>query len=85
MAAFNTLVKTTAETIRRQEQQLRPAPRKLLDIAATNGTRWTAALEIVPEKDDPHARPSTGNACREPAARLHVAQVLEPTTTGTAA
>ncbi len=38
-------VKTTSENVRRHDQQKRSAPRNQLNIAAANGTRWTATLD----------------------------------------
>ena len=53
-AAFNTLVKTAAEVIRRHEQQLHATLHK--NVAVTvRGQRVTVALDIVADEDDPHA------------------------------
>ena len=52
--AFNTLVKTAAEVIRRHEQQLHASLHKdvLVNVAAT---RWRVTLDIVPDEFEPHA------------------------------
>ena len=59
--AFNTLVKTAAEVIRRHEQQLHAILHKevLVNVAAT---RWRVTLDIVPDEFEPHAQLS---ACDE--------------------
>jgi hypothetical protein len=53
-AAFNTLVKTAAEVIRRHEQQLHATLHKNIAITA-GGRRVTVTLDIVADEDDPHA------------------------------
>jgi hypothetical protein len=52
--AFNTLVKTAAEVIRRHEQALHAAMHKQFQIATDTG-RVLVTLDIVPDEFDPHA------------------------------
>ena len=53
-AAFNTLVKTAAEVIRRHEQQLQATLHRVVAVNAPGG-RWQVTLDIVPDDTDPHA------------------------------
>ena len=53
-AAFNTLVKTASEVIRRHEQQLHAQLNKTLYVAR-DGAWIKVTLEIVPAEDDPYA------------------------------
>ncbi len=53
-AAFNTLVKTASEVIRRHEQQEHARLHRELVISAAGGP-WRVTLDIVPDDDDPHA------------------------------
>jgi hypothetical protein len=52
--AFNTLVKTAREVIRRHEQQLHAQLHKALDVDTANG-RVRVMLDIVPDDDEPYA------------------------------
>ncbi len=52
--AFNTLVKTAAEVIRRHEQQLHAQLHKELRVD-TAEDRLTISFDIVPDEDAPHA------------------------------
>ena len=70
-AAFNTLVKTAHEVLRRHEQQLHARLHKQLDVAH-DGARITVALDIVPDDDDPHAWLSAHDAFGEALARVRV-------------
>lgn len=54
VSAFNTLVKTAAEVIRRHEQQLHATLHKNVAVTVL-GQRLTVALDIVADEDDPHA------------------------------
>lgn len=54
VAAFNTLVKTAAEVIRRHEQQLHASLHKSFYVDTADG-RVQVTLDIVPDEDDPHA------------------------------
>ena len=53
-AAFNTLVKTAAEVVRRHEQQAYAQLNKNVAVTVA-GNRWTVALEIVPDEFEPYA------------------------------
>ena len=52
--AFNTLVKTASEVIRRHEQQLHATLHKSLMVATTEAD-YKIQLDIVPDEDDPYA------------------------------
>lgn len=52
--AFNTLVKTASEVLRRHEQQRQAMLHRQLDVDTTEG-RVGVTLDIVPDDDDPHA------------------------------
>jgi hypothetical protein len=53
-AAFNTLVKTAAEFVRRHEQQLHATLHQQIEIAHKGG-RVTVSLDIEPDEDNPTA------------------------------
>ena len=53
-AAFNTLVKTASEVIRRHEQQLHAQLHKTEWVESDAG-RVQVTLDVVPDEDDPHA------------------------------
>jgi len=52
--AFNTLVKTASEVLRRHEQQRHAMLHREVDVDGPQG-RITVTLDIVPDEDDPHA------------------------------
>ena len=52
--AFNTLVKTASEFVRRHEQQLHASLHQSITVSAKS-MRVTVALDIVPDEDNPHA------------------------------
>jgi hypothetical protein len=52
--AFNTLVKTAAEVVRRHEQALHAQLHKEFMVDSSDG-RVKVTLDIVPDEDDPHA------------------------------
>ena len=54
VAAFNVLVKTAAEVVRRHEQALHAQHHKNVSVTA-GGRRVLVTLDIVPDEDDPHA------------------------------
>ncbi len=54
VSAFNTLVKTAAEVLRRHEQQLHASLHKEFTLDS-GGTRWRVCSDIVADEDDPHA------------------------------
>ena len=53
-SAFNTLVKTAAEVVRRHEQQLHASLHKEVLVNAA-AARWRVTLDIVPDEFEPHA------------------------------
>ena len=73
-AAFNTLVKTASEFVRRHEQQLHAALHQSI-IIMTGSARISVLLDIVPDEEHPHAILS---ACNEDG--HEVASVRVPTT-----
>ena len=71
VSAFNTLVKTAAEVIRRHEQQLHATLHR--NVAVTvRGQRVTVALDIVTDEDDPHALLSASDVLGETLAQVRV-------------
>jgi hypothetical protein len=52
-AAFNTLVKTAAEVLRRHEQQLHATMHREIDVG-DGAARLTVSTDIVADEDDPH-------------------------------
>jgi hypothetical protein len=71
-AAFNTLVKTASEVIRRHEQQLQATLHKEVAVRTTSGT-WRVTLDIVPDEMDPHALLAAWDAADERVAQVKVA------------
>ncbi|HET6599951.1 MAG TPA: hypothetical protein VFG60_08315 [Burkholderiaceae bacterium] len=71
-SAFNTLVKTAAEVLRRHEQQLHAQLHKHVAVSARAG-RIDVTLDIVPDEDDPHALLAAFDATGESLARVRVA------------
>ncbi len=72
VSAFNTLVKTAAEVIRRHEQQLHATLHK--NVAVTvRGQRVTVTLDINADEDDPHALLSASDVFGEVLAQVRVA------------
>ncbi|MBC7701029.1 hypothetical protein [Aquabacterium sp.] len=53
-AAFNTLVKTASEVIRRHEQQLHATLHKEVVVTVT-AQQWRVTLDIVADEYEPHA------------------------------
>lgn len=53
-SAFNTLVKTASEVLRRQEQQLHAARHKVMKVAARSG-RVSVTLDVVAADDEYYA------------------------------
>jgi hypothetical protein len=72
VSAFNTLVKTAAEVLRRHEQQLHAQYHKSITVS-TPGGQISVTLDIVPDEDDPHALLAAQNASGEQLAQLRVA------------
>jgi len=69
--AFNTLVKTASEVIRRAEQHLQATLHKRITVNCNAG-RVTVALDIVPDDDDPHALLSAADEGGTELARVKV-------------
>ncbi|WP_151638258.1 hypothetical protein [Noviherbaspirillum aerium] len=53
-SAFNTLVKTASEVLRRHEQQLHALLHKSITVSTASGN-INVLLDIVPDEDDPYA------------------------------
>jgi hypothetical protein len=70
-SAFNTLVKTASEVIRRHEQQLHARLHKQFDVTTAEG-RWEVTLDIVPDEDDPYALLAACGPDGEQAAQVRV-------------
>jgi len=71
-AAFNILVKTAAEVVRRHEQHQHAVLHKAVQVMAATG-RIDVTLDIVPDDDDPHALLSAHDADGTELARVRVA------------
>ena len=85
VSAFNTLVKTAAEVIRRHEQSLHAVLHKSVAVSGAAGTRWAVTLDIVPDEDDPHALLAAHDAFGDCAARVRVRADFRLSTTSAAA
>ncbi len=72
VSAFNTLVKTAAEVLRRHEQQLHAQLHKSIAVNTESG-QIVVSLDIVPDEDDPHALLAAHDALGEQLARVRVA------------
>ena len=70
-AAFNTLVKTASEVLRRHEQQLHALLHKRVVVNAASG-RITITLDVVPDEDDAHAMLGAHDAGGESLAQVRV-------------
>ena len=71
VSAFNTLVKTASEVLRRHQQQLHALYHKSVTVDAPSG-RITVTLDIVPDEYDPHALLAANDALGEPLAQVRV-------------
>lgn len=69
--AFNTLVKTASEFVRRHEQQLHASLNKSLLIAGPE-MDYKICLQIIPDEDEPYAYLSAFNADGEQLAKIKV-------------
>ncbi|MDQ2778384.1 MAG: hypothetical protein M3Y32_02370 [Pseudomonadota bacterium] len=83
-AAFNTLVKTAAEVVRRHEQQLHAVLHRELTLMH-EGERLRVTLDIVPDDDDPHAVLAAENVGGDPLASVRVAPNFKLTNASAAA
>ena len=71
-SAFNTLVKTAAEFVRRHEQQLHATLHQQIEIAH-NADRVTVSLDIEPDEENPSAMLRAADASGELLAEVRVA------------
>ena len=71
VSAFNTLVKTAAEVVRRHEQHLHAMHHKNVVVNAAAG-RISVTLDIVADEDDPHALLAAHDAAGDCLARVRV-------------
>ena len=83
-AAFNTLVKTAAEVLRRHEQQLHAQLHKRLAVGTPAGV-ISVTLDIVPDDDDPHALLGAQDAEGQSLAQVRVAPGFKLSQTSAAA
>ncbi|CAB3745676.1 hypothetical protein [Paraburkholderia humisilvae] len=79
VSAFNTLVKTASEVLRRHEQQLHAQLHKQVWVD-TADDRISVTLDIVPDDDDPHALLAAENASGETLANVRVAPTFKLST-----
>lgn len=70
--AFNTLVKTAAEFVRRSEQQLHASLHQSITVTA-GAARVTVCLDITPDDDNPYATLSAKDDNNELQAEVRVA------------
>lgn len=70
--AFNTLVKTANEVIRRHEQQLHAQLHKNVFVNTDDGGQIKVTLDIVPDEDDPYAMLSAFDVYGEEIAKVRV-------------
>ena len=71
-AAFNTLVKTAAEVIRRHEQQTHAERHRSVTVTGSGGERVTVKLDVVADEDEPYAELTALDAAGEELARVRV-------------
>ncbi|AXS79339.1 hypothetical protein [Dechloromonas sp. HYN0024] len=71
VSAFQTLIKTASEVLRRHEHQLYAQLHRKLTIEA-DGRPILVSLDIVPDEDDPYATLSAEDADGEPLAAVRV-------------
>jgi len=72
VSAFNTLVKTASEVLRRHEQHLHALHHQSVFVNAPSG-RLNVTLDIVSDEDDPHAVLAAFDAAGDTLARVRVA------------
>jgi hypothetical protein len=75
-AAFNTLVKTASEVLRRHEQQLHAQMHKRVSVSGAHGD-VEVTLDIVPDDYEPYALLSAFDAFGEPLAQQRVAPTFK--------
>ncbi|MDR6476392.1 hypothetical protein ABIE53_004310 [Burkholderia sp. OAS925] len=72
--AFNTLVKTASEVLRRHEQQLRAQLHKAVRVPSADGNdELDITLDIVPDEDEPYALLTALDTFGEQLAQVQVA------------
>ena len=79
-AAFNTLVKTAREFVRRQEQQLHATLHPSIDVTVASGS-FTITLDIEPDEENPRAQLSATDASGQLLARVSVSPAFRLTRT----
>jgi hypothetical protein len=84
-AAFNTLVKTAAEVLRRHEQQLHAQLHKEFTLATEGGERVVVMLDIVPDDEHPYALLTAQDESGEPLAEVRVPPTFKLTRASAAA
>ena len=75
-AAFNTLVKTASEFVRRQEQQLHATLHQKITITARSA-RITVSLDIIPDDENPQAKLSAHDDAGELLATVDVSPAFK--------
>jgi len=71
-SAFNTLVKTAAEFVRRHEQQLHATLHQTIDVTH-NADRFSVSLDIEPDEENPSAMLRATDASGDLLAEVRVA------------
>ncbi len=74
--AFNTLVKTANEVLRRHEQQLHAQLHKSVFVNTDDG-QLKVTLDIVPDEDDPYATLTAFDGYNEQLAQVRVAPTFK--------
>ena len=69
--AFNTLVKTASEFVRRSEQQLHATLHQSIAVTSNNA-RITVSLDIVPDDENPTATLTAHDDCGDELAQVRV-------------
>lgn len=78
--AFNTLVKTASEVLRRHEQQLHAQLHKSI-MVSTEAADFEVTLDIVPDDDDAYALLSAFDNCGDRLAQVRVPAAFKLTRT----
>jgi hypothetical protein len=76
VAAFNTLVKTAEEVLRRHEQQLHALYHKRIDVTTVAG-RISVSHDVVADEDSPHALLTAHNAAGAELAQVRVGMTFK--------
>ena len=75
--AFNTLVKTANEVLRRHEQQLHAQLHKNVFASAEDGQQLKVTLDIIPDEDDAYALLTAFDPYGEQLAQVRVAPTFK--------